>query len=89
MQDHHSLHLTIKHPPNPDPIRTLGIFDDPDNPDLKKVISHFLDTMAFEPKSTEFLENVKDEVLKLLSSTKPIAVARKDNITIVYFQNTK
>lgn len=62
------------------------MFDDPDNPALRQVIDHFLNTLDFEPKSNEFLDNVKDEVLKLLSSQKPIAVAKKGTLTVVYFQ---
>ena len=86
MKNNQSLHLTIKQPPDPKPVKTLGMFDDPDNPALRQVIDHFLNTMAFEPKSDEFSNNVKDEVLKLLSTQKAIAVAKKGTLTIVYFQ---
>lgn len=86
MKDNQSLHLTIKQPPNPEPIKTLGIFSDPDNPELIQVIRHFLTTNKFEPKSEEFEGNVKDEVLKLISTQKPIAVSRMGKLTAVYFQ---
>lgn len=86
MKNNQSLHLTIKEPPNPEPIRTLGIFDDPDNPNLPHLISSFLNPITFAPKSSEFKENVKDEVLKLLSEEKPIAVSRQGTFTLVYFQ---
>lgn len=81
-----SLHLTIKKPPDPNPVKTLGIFDDLDNPNLPQVIHHFISGTAFEPKSEEFETNVKDEVLKLLVSEKTIAVARKGDLTLVYLQ---
>jgi len=86
LKNNQSVHVTIKQPPDPKPIKTLGMFDDPDNPALRQVIDHFLNTLDFEPKSNEFLDNVKDEVLKLLSSQKPIAVAKKGTLTVVYFQ---
>jgi|JI10StandDraft_1071094.scaffolds.fasta_scaffold354725_5 hypothetical protein len=86
MQSNQSIHLTIKQPPNPKPIRTIGIFDDPDNPAIRQVIDHFLNTLDFEPKSKEFSDNVKDEVLKLITTQKPIAVAKKGTLTLVYFQ---
>jgi len=86
MKNNQSVHLTIKQPPNPKPVRTLGIFDDPDNPAIHQVVYHFLNTLEFEPKSQEFSDNVKDEVLKLISTQKAIAVAKKGTLTIVYFQ---
>jgi hypothetical protein len=86
MKNNQSLHLTIKQPPNPKPIRTIAILDDPDNPNVPQLINHFLAGIDFEPKSQEFEGNVKDEVLKLLTSQKPIAVARQGRITVVYFQ---
>jgi len=86
MKNNQSIHLTIKQPPNPKPIRTIGIFDDPDNPAIRQVIDHFLNTLDFEPKSKEFSDNVKDEVLKLITTQKPIAVAKKGTLTLVYFQ---
>ena len=87
MKNNQSLHLTIKQPPNPNPVKTLGIFDDLDNPNLPQVINQFISGTTFEPHSQEFDGNVKDEVLKLISSEKPIAVARQGNLTVVYFQS--
>jgi hypothetical protein len=91
MKDNQSLHLTIKEPPNPEPVKTLGVFTDLDNPAIKEVIYHYMQSLAAisDTKSDEFIGNVKDEVLKLLSSAKPIAVSRQSNITIVYFEESK
>lgn len=86
MKNNQSLHLTIKQPPDPNPVRSLGVFDDITNTYLPQLISNFLSGIDFEPKSPEFVENVKDEVLKLLTESKPIAVAKQGDITIVYFQ---
>lgn len=86
MKSNQSIHLTIKQPPNPNPVRTLGIFEDPDNPSLKQIIDHFLNTLDFEPKDQEFIDNVKDEVLKLLSTQKVVGVAKKGPLTLVYFK---
>lgn len=91
MKDNQSLHLTIKEPPNPEPVKTLGVFTNLDNPAIKEVIYHYIKSLAViaEPQSDEFINNVKDEVLKLLTSATPIAVSRQNNITIVYFKENK
>lgn len=86
MESNQSLHITIKEPADPNPKKTLGVLDDLDNPNLPQVIQHFLSATAFKPKSTEFEDNVKEEVLKLLSQTKTIGVAREGNIFLVYLQ---
>jgi hypothetical protein len=86
MKNNQSLHLTIKQPPNPNPIKTLGIFDDLDNPNLPQVINSFIDGITFNPHSQEFEGNVKDEVLKVVAMYKPIAVLKQGNLTVVYFQ---
>ena len=86
MKNNQSIHLTIKQPPDPKPVRSLGIFDDPDNPAIRQVIDHFLNTLDFDPKSQEFTDNVKDEVLKLISTQKVVGVAKKGTLTLVYFQ---
>ena len=86
MKNNQSLHLTIKQPPDPKPVRTIGIFDDPDGPHIPQLINHFLTALDFEPKSLEFEGNVRDEVLKLLTTQKPVAVAKQGKLTIVYFQ---
>lgn len=87
MKPNQSLHLTIKEPPNPQPIKTLGIFDDPDNPNLPQLISLYLSGVVFQPKDIEFTENVKDEVIKLIASHKIIGVATQGNLTTVIFQS--
>lgn len=89
MKSNQSIHLTIKQPPNPNPIKTLGIFDDPDSPAVKKVISHFLEDTPFEPKDQQFEGNIKDEVLALLSTSKTVAVSKKSNLTIIYLHTKK
>jgi hypothetical protein len=86
MKSDQSLHITIKQPANPHPIQTLGILEDLDNPNLPRIVQSFLDGTVFEPKSNDFRENVKEEVLQLLAKEKPIAAAKKGDLTIVYFQ---
>lgn len=87
MKSNQSLHLSIKEPPNPQPIKTLGIFDDPDNPSIPQLIQLYLSGIVFQPKDIEFKQNVKDEVLKLLASHKIIGVCSQGNLTTVIFQS--
>ena len=87
MKSNQSLHLSIKEPPNPQPIKTLGIFDDPDNPNLPQLIQLYLSGIVFAPKDTEFIQNVKDEVLKLVASHKIVGVASQGNLITVVFQS--
>lgn len=84
MKSNQSLHITIKEPPNPEPVRTIGIFDDLDAPSLPSIVSAFLAATRFDPKSSEFQQNVKDEVLALLTKEKVVAVRREADVTIVY-----
>jgi hypothetical protein len=72
-----SVHLTIKEPPNPNPVRTLGIFELPIEP---SIINAFLSGVGGLPKDAEFIDNVKDEVLKVLSQGTVQSVARSDNL---------
>lgn len=85
MKSNQSVHITIKQPPDPNPVRTLGIFDDPDNPNLPQIIQSFLSN-TFIPKDEDFKTNVKDEVLKLLTTSSVIAVSRQGPITTVYLK---
>lgn len=87
MKSNQSLHLSIKEPPNPQPIKTLGIFDDPDNPNLPQLIQLYLSGIVFAPKDTEFIQNVKDEVLKLVASHQIVGVASQGNLITVVFQS--
>lgn len=80
------MHLSIQQPPNPQPIKTLGIFDDPDNPNIPQLLQLYLSGVVFEPKDNEFRENVKDEVLKLLASHTVIGVAKQGDLISVVFQ---
>lgn len=86
MKPNQSVHLTIKEPPNPNPIKTLGIFDDPDNPNLPQLIQLYLSGIVFQPKDIEFSQNVKDEALKLLTTHKIIGVCSQGNLVTVVFQ---
>ena len=86
MNSNESLHLTVKRPPDPHPVKTLGVFDDLNNPNLPQLIQLYLSGIVFQPKDAEFTQNVKDEVLKLLSSHKIIGVASQGNLTTVIFQ---
>lgn len=86
MKSNQSIHVTIKQPPNPEPIRTLGIFEDPDNPQIPQLIQFLITGIKFEPKSSEFDTNIKDEVYKLLGQAKPIGMIRQGKLVAVYFQ---
>ena len=86
MKPNETIHITIKKPPDPNPVRSLGVFDDPDNPNILRMIELTLAGVTFEPKDNEFKDNVKDEVLKLLAEQKVIGAMRKNNITCVFFQ---
>ena len=89
MKSNQSLHLTIKEPPDPNPKRTLGVFDDLDNPSLPSIINAFISNTEFKSKATDFERNVTDEALKLLTKEKVIAVRREADTTIIYLTRTK
>lgn len=80
MRSNQSLHLTIKQPPNPNPIRTLGVFSDINDAALPSIIQAFLSEVQAMPKDAEFLDNVKDEVMKALVNGTVLTVARKDGV---------
>lgn len=84
MKNNQSIHISIKEPPNPTPIRTLGIFDDPDSPHIPQVIQSLIAGLNFESKSKEFEDNVKDEAYKLLSQYKPVAAIKQGNLIAIY-----
>lgn len=77
MQSNESLHLTIKKPPNPNPTSTIAILSHTDDLDsLLTIVRHYLSGVTSVPKDVEFLDNVKDEVLKALSTGTVLTVAR-------------
>lgn len=80
-----SLHVTIKEPPNPEPISTLGIFTALPNDALRTVLDIFLSEVT-DAKAVDFTENVKDEVRKALQAGKVLAVSRLNGILTVYIQ---
>ena len=86
MNGDESLHITVKKPPDPNPIRTIGVFDDPQSPVIGATVEHFLSNCGV-PKDLEFIENVKDEVLKLLSTHSIVAVAREGKLVTVYLND--
>lgn len=86
MKSNQSLHLVVKEPPNPQPAKSLGIFDDLDNPNLPQILKAYLDGTAFELKSEEFKANVRTEVLRLLENGTVLTVARQGNILNVTIQ---
>lgn len=86
MKDNQSIHITIKQPPNPEPVRSLGIFEDPDNPAIPQLIQSLISGIKFEPKSSEFDINVKDEAYKLLGHAKPIGMIRQGKLVAIYLQ---
>lgn len=85
MKSNQSIHLSIKEPPNPEPVTTLGIFTDLDNPAVPQLIQSYIVGINFEPKDSTFEGNVKDEVLKLIANQKILGVSRKGLITSVHF----
>lgn len=89
MKSNQSIHISIQEPPNPKPVKTVGILTDPDNPNIHQLIQLFLSGIVFDPKDNEFRENVKDEALKLLSSHNIIGVAKRGNLISVVFENNQ
>jgi hypothetical protein len=84
MKSNQSLHLTIKQPPNPNPVRTLGVFTELDNPALPVIIQSFLSNTKFDSKDHVFHENLRDEVLKLLAEgAEVLTVQRQDNVITI------
>jgi hypothetical protein len=87
MKSNQSLHITIKQPPNPKPVRSLGIFESTNNTNIAQVITHFLQVLEQEPKDPEFTQNVKDEAMKLLLDRQVIAVSRlEDGTELIYLK---
>jgi hypothetical protein len=81
MKPNQSIHVTIRQPPNPEPVRSLGILGSELGADtITTLVSRFL---VNEPtyKDPEFLQNVKDEVLKALASGNVISVIREGSLT--------
>ena len=86
MKSNQSIHISIQEPPNPTPIRSLGILTDPDNPNVQQLISLYLSGIVFSPKDAEFTNNVKDEVLKLIASNNIVGVIKQGNLISVVFE---
>ena len=87
MKSNQSIHITINEPPNPKPVKSLGILTDPDNPNIPQLIQLYLSGVVFDPKDNEFRENVKDEVIKLLASHNIIGAAKQGNLVSVVFES--
>jgi len=75
-----TISLSIKEPPNPEPVRTLGIFALP--VDLS-IIEAFLSGVPAPAHDATFLGNVKDEVLKALAECQVLTVMRQDKILTI------
>lgn len=87
MKSNQSVHISIKQPPDPNPVRSIGIFEHTSDPSLASVIHHFLLGMIQEPKEPSFTQNVKDEAMKLLMERRVLAVARmEDGTEIIYLK---
>lgn len=86
MKSNQSIHISIKEPPNPKPIRSLGLFENSNEPSLIEVISQFIKGFNLDPKDPTFVENVKDEAMKLLATRKVIAVAREGQLEVIYLK---
>jgi len=89
MLQNQSLHIHIKEPPNPNPIRTLGVFANLSETALRPIIESFLSEIQAEPHSEEFEGNVRDEVLKILATGTVLSVARRDGIMQVYIKEKR
>jgi hypothetical protein len=89
MKANQSLHLVVKQPPNSQPVKSLGIFDDLDNPNLPRVIQNYLNGTLFEPKSEDFKANVRTEVLRSIENGTIISVARQGDTLQVTIQLAK
>jgi hypothetical protein len=82
MQPNQSLHITIKEPPNPEPVKTLGIFTSTPEPLLLNIVSSFLSEVT-PAKSEEFSGNVKDEVYKVLRHGTILTVSRSNGVLTI------
>lgn len=88
MNSNQIINISLQEPPNPKPIKSLGLITDPDNPNVPQLIQLYLSGVVFQPKDTEFINNVKDEVLKLLGTHKIIGVAKQGNLISVVFEQS-
>lgn len=80
MKSNQSLHLTIKQPPNPNPVRTIAVFSDVSDKALPGILTAYLSEVKAMPKDAKFLENVKDEVLQALATGTVLTVAREGKL---------
>lgn len=86
MKPNQSIHVTIRQPPDPEPVRSLGILGSEIGTEtITKLVTHFLEN---EPtyKDPEFLNNVKDEVLKALANGTVLTVVREGNLVHITIQ---
>jgi hypothetical protein len=87
MKSNQSVHISIKQPPDPNPVRSLGIFEHTSDPSLASVIHQFLIGLTQEPKNLDFTQNVKDEAMKLLMERRVLAVSRmEDGTEVIYLK---
>ena len=89
MQQNQDFHITVKQPPNPNPVRTIAILENPSLPTVRAIIDAFLSEVGDAPKSPEFIENVKEEAFKAIALGKIIAVSRnfETGITSIHIAN--
>lgn len=80
MKSNQSLHVTVKEPPNNQPVKTLGIFSNVPDTALIPIIQGYLSGIDAAPKDAEFLQNVREEVIKVILTSEILTVARFDGL---------
>lgn len=90
MKSNQSLHISVKQPPNPNPVRSIAVFDDLSNPTLPAMIQTLLSGIPNVPKDEEFKQNVREEALQALLKGTVCSVTRMDgHLVIVLKEGTK
>jgi uncharacterized protein YqhQ len=84
MKSNQSLHLTVKQPPNDQPIKSLGIFSSLNDESIMTIIQSFLSEITAEEKDTTFTQNVREEAIKVILAGEVISVSRNQGILIIH-----
>jgi len=87
MKSNQSLHITVKEPPNPEPVRSLGALSSLDSTTLLLVINKFLVEEGFTPKDAEFLQNCREEALKAITLGTVLTAARENGHTYIVIKD--
>lgn len=77
LKPNQSVHITIKEPPLT--VRSIGIFDD--SSIIVPIVERFINDTS--PRSQEFINNAREEVLQLLAKSSILTVSVESNIYTV------